>query len=188
MIVDNCHSSADSGATESHEVSDPVSKSQRKRDAHAVRELALQICQLGVSERESLPLTDEIRQTIDDYIKLSANGAKKRQLGLLAKCLRNSELEPIEQAIEQLNLSARANTAKHHQVELWRDRLLGNSPNESSAEALTCFLDEFKHADRQQIRQLQRQALKERSTQKPPSAARQLFRTLRDTIDSPAGS
>jgi len=47
-------------------------------------------------------------------------------------------------------------------------------------DALTQLLAEFPQADRQQLRQLVRNALAERKANRPPHAFRELFRVLRE--------
>jgi len=143
-----------------------ISKSQRKRDADAVRSLAAKLSDLGSSELATIPLPSDILDALQELNRLRANGAKKRQLGFLAKKMRQIDIEPVELALEKIRLAARANTKSHHLIELWRDRLLGDQADESPRE--------FRH--------LQRQALTERSKDKPPAAARQLFKSIKEVV------
>ncbi|MGK0231901.1 MAG: ribosome-associated protein, partial [Gammaproteobacteria bacterium] len=64
-------------------------------------------------------------------------------------------------------------------------RMLGDVAGETEKQALTVFLDQYLDADRQQFRHLQRQALAERKIDKPPAAARQLFKAIRDVVLNP---
>lgn len=164
-----------------------ISKSQRKRDADAIRELGAQLAALGASELATVPLPDDVLAAISELNRIKAQGARKRQLGFLAKRMRQIDIEPIEAAMENLRLAARANTVNLHRVEHWRDRLLGDTPEQNPKQALTEFLDEYADADRQHFRHLQRQALREREGGRAPAAARQLFKAIRDlVIASPA--
>jgi len=162
---------------------DDPSKSQLKRDAHAVRDLGAELAALGDSERARVPLPDDVLDAINNLNKITKNGAKKRQLGLLAKRLRNVDLEPVEAALERIRQAARANTQSLHMVEQWRDRLLGDENQPNPGQALTEFLDKYPHADRQQLRQLQRSAMRERESGKPPKSARLLFKCVRDAVN-----
>lgn len=161
---------------------DEISKSQRKRDAHAVRDLGQRLAELGASELATIPLPDDVLAEIHELNRLKANSAKKRQLGLLAKRMRQIDVQPIEEALERLRQAARANTRSLHLIEQWRDRILGESSDETEKQALTEFLHQYNYADRQQFRHLQRQAILERKAQKPPAAARQLFKAIRDVV------
>lgn len=160
------------------------SKSQAKRDALEVRDLGASLAALSPSERNRIPLDEDVLSAIDEYnrIRPGANGARKRQLGFLAKRLRRVDTQPIEDAVESIRQTARAAAADLHLVESWRDRLLGDGPAETTAEALTAFIHEHKDVNRQELRQLQQRALAERKASKPPAAARKLFRLVRDAL------
>ena len=159
-----------------------VSRSQKKREADAVRDLGARLAELRGSELANIPLPDDIVSAIKELNRIKAHGARKRQLGFLAKKMRHIDTAPIDAALEALRQSARANTKSLHLIENWRDRLLGDIDGESEKEALTVFLDQYLEADRQQFRHLQRQALAERKIDKPPAAARQLFKAIRDVV------
>ena len=66
-------------------------------------------------------------------------------------------------------------TARQHRAEAWRDRLL-----EEGDGAVGALLDSRRDADGQAIRQLLRNAGREAARNKPPAAARTLFRLLRE--------
>lgn len=176
---------------------DEPSKSQAKRDALALRDLGEAIAALGAAERARIPMDDTVRAAVEELNRIRAHGARKRQLGYLAKQLRRVDTSAMEAAIEELRQASRAQAHDHHRVESWRDRLLGDGPAETPAEALTAFLDEHRLVDRQGLRQLQQAAIAERRAQRPPSAARKLFRLVREAIaaereipdpDSPSAS
>ena len=162
---------------------DEISKSQRKRDADAIRELGVQLAALSPGELNTVPLADEVLSAIAELQRINAHGARKRQVGFLAKRLRQHDLEPIEAALEKIRQVARANTQNLHLVEQWRDRLVGDT-EESPKDALTSFLHQHANADRQELRTLQRKALEERRLSKPPAAARKLFKAIRDMINA----
>lgn len=166
----------------SDDTQDEISKSQRKRDADSVRDLGARLAGLGASELASIPLPDDILAAILELNRIKAHGARKRQLGFLAKRMRQIDVEPIDAALEKIRQTARANTKSLHLVENWRDRLLGEVDGESDKAALTAFLDAYLDADRQQFRHLQRQAITERKAQRPPAASRQLFKAIRDVV------
>lgn len=181
-MIDNKQKSSTSNYVPDDDNLTETSKSQLKREADHVRDLGARLAALGASELATIPLPDEVLAAIHELNRLKANGARKRQLGFLAKRMRQIDVEPIDRALEQLRQNARANTLSLHLVENWRDRLLGDVAGESEKEALTAFLGEYQNADRQQFRHLQRQALAERSKNKPPAAARQLFKAIRDVV------
>ena len=164
------------------------SRSQLKREALAIRDLGSELALLGAAERARVPLPEDVVDAINELNRTTKNGARKRQLGWLAKRLRKIDVKPIEDALESIRQAARANTQTLHLVEQWRDRLLGDENNPNPKQALTEFLDKYPHANRQLLRQLQRAAVKERTENKPPKSARLLFKSVRDAVNYTAES
>lgn len=162
-------------AAESRQPSEPVSKSQRKRDAQAVRDLASELIEMGDAQLRRVPLDDDVRRAVQDTKRIHSHAARKRQLQYLAKLLRREDVEPIVEAIENFRAEARQLTARHHRAENWRDRLLDRGD-----EALSELIAARPDIDPQPIRQLVRNGVREREAEQPPAAARALFRLLRD--------
>ncbi|PID61225.1 MAG: hypothetical protein CSB44_07920 [Gammaproteobacteria bacterium] len=179
MIDQNDHSASADPDDAADAFPPEPSKSQRKRDTDAVRALGEELAALPASTLDTLPIPDDVRSAVDELQRISRHGAKKRQLGYLARRMRQIDLAPLRAALEKERNAARLEIRRHHLLEQWRDRLLGKVAEETPAAALTALLDSHTGADSQRLRQLQRQALAEQSTGKPPRAARELFRELR---------
>jgi len=156
-----------------------ISKSQRKRDATAITELAQTISELPQPDFDRLPLEDDVRHAISELRKIRQFGARKRQLLYAGKILRNSDPAPIEAALDKRQRSLSTETQAFHQLETWRDDLLG----EHGEESLTRFIGQYPAADRQRLRQLIRSTRSEQQRQSPPKFYRELFRFLRETVE-----
>lgn len=152
----------------------PESKSQRKRDALALQSMADDLMRLPASQLDALPLGEALRQGLDEARSLS-RGAYRRQLRYLGRLLRETDAEPIKRGLESLKATSEADKARLRRLERWRERLL-----EEGDAALAELLDDFPGADAQQLRQLVRNARKERADGRPPRSYRQLFRMLRE--------
>jgi ribosome-associated protein len=152
-----------------------VSKSQRKRDAQALLKLGMQLVNLTRTKLESMPLDDDIREAVDFTRSIRSNVARKRQLHYLAKLLRRIDPEPVVEALQAAQSDSRQLVNRQHRVEAWRDALLDGG--DSSLGELCRLRPD---TDAQTLRQLIRNAHREVSHNKPPSAARSLFRKLRD--------
>lgn len=161
-----------------HPETEGPSKSQRKRDARALFDLGRELTRLSRSELGRLPLDPAIREAVDEARRITAHVAHKRQLQFLARLLRGADIEPLREAMEQVQGEARQLTARQHRVEYWRDRLL-----EDGDSALGALLAAVPGADGQALRQLVRNAAREAERGQAPTAARKLFRLLRE-IDS----
>jgi ribosome-associated protein len=155
-----------------------VSRSQRRREALDVLQLAHALVALPDAQLKAMPLTDDLREEIRNARGVKQQIAHKRQTQFLAKQMRrldDGEIEAIRAALDRDRGVARRETAALHQLEAWRDRLI-----EEGDEALGELLTRFPDADRQQLRQLARQARTEREQNKPLHAYRELFRLLRE--------
>lgn len=154
------------------------SRSQQRRDALAVLDLAEALVALPPSRLDALGLPEDVRAEIDHVRRITAHVARKRQLAYLAKLMRRHGEEAFADARAGLNHDRdhqRRETATLHRFEALRERLL----SEGDA-ALTELLARHPHADRQHLRALMRQARSEREQNKPLHAYRELFRLLRE--------
>ncbi|MGB5834743.1 MAG: ribosome biogenesis factor YjgA [Thiohalocapsa sp.] len=156
---------------------DGPSKSQVKRDMHALQTLAEQLVALPRAELERLGLAEGTWTAIDETARIKDRRALRRHFKRIANCLARENTQPLEDLLaarEQLALEA---SARHHQLERWRARLIGEGDH-----ALTEFLDAHPIANRQQLRTLVRAAQRD-SARGRPDAPRKLFRLLREVVD-----
>jgi ribosome-associated protein len=156
------------------------SRSEQRRAALDVFALGETLAGLSPAALAKLPVPDSLLPHIADTRRMTSHGARKRQLGFLAKQMRREDdevLDAIRDALEAGGESARKDTALLHRAEAVREQLL-----EGGDAALAAFLEAHPGADRQRLRQLVRNALDERARSKPPRAFRELFRELRDLL------
>ena len=154
-----------------------VSKSELKRQAEALKQLGKKLCDLGAAQRARVPLPNDLLAAVEDYHRFDTHGAQRRQLQFIARLLRGIDTEPIQAAVAALAHTTGVGAYRHHQLESWRAKLLADSS------ALTAYVSEHPSVDVQTLRHLIRQA---RSAGKPAqqkTAARALFRFLRDVED-----
>ena len=156
------------------------SRSQQRRQALGVLELAEKLASLTPTQLGRLPIPDSLQPHLEQTRRITAHGARKRQLAFLAKQMRREDeetLDAIRDALDEDGVAARREVAALHRVETWRERLLA----EGDA-ALAELLEEHPGADRQHLRQLARNAHEEKLRNKPPRAFRELFRELRTLL------
>ena len=156
------------------------SRSEERREALAVLELASKMIEQNDSRISQLPMSAELVDLTLASKKITSQIARKRQMQFLAKQLRRQDdevLVAIRAALDFDKTISRQETASLHRVEAWRDRLI-----EEGDAALAELLNEFPSADRQHLRQLARNAKEEKLKNKPPHAYRDLFRELRELM------
>ena len=157
------------------------SRSEQRRTALDVLALGETLAGLPPARLAKLPVPESLLPHIEDARRMASHGARKRQLGFLAKQMRREDdavLDAIRDALEAGGDSARRETALLHRAEAAREQLI-----EGGDEALSAFLQAHPGADRQRLRQLVRNALEERARNKPPRAYRELFREVKDLME-----
>jgi ribosome-associated protein len=159
------------------------SRGEQRREALAVLALAHEVVATPYARLQQLNLSDEVLAAAADAQRITAQIAKKRAVGFLAKKLRKEDEEALgalRKAIEHDKAGGRREAAALHRIEALRDDLIENGD-----EALAQLLNEFPHAERQHLRQLARNAREEKLKNKPPHAYRELFRELRALHEAP---
>ncbi|MHA6197110.1 ribosome biogenesis factor YjgA [Pseudomonas wadenswilerensis] len=158
------------------------SKTQIKRELQALVDMGERLTTLKPDTLAKLPLTDELRAALEEHKRHTANEAKRRHRSFIGKLMRDQDLDAINALLDQLDASSRQYNERFHNLERWRDRLIGGSDD-----VLDKFVQEYPDADRQQLRSQIRQAQHEAKTNKPPSAARKLFKYIRDLDETQRG-
>jgi ribosome-associated protein len=158
---------------------DRPSKSQRKRDAHALQELAVSLVDLADSELARIPMPDELRDAVLETRRMTARGALARQRQYLGRLMREIDPDPIRDALDEIHARGHAHVARFHRLERWRDRLLDEGDT-----ALEELLAEHPQLDAQYLRSLVREGARERRLGHSPRASRALFRYLREQLES----
>jgi ribosome-associated protein len=162
-----------------HDRETPVSKSQRKRDMDALRQLGEELLDFDAAALDRLELPEDLLDAIKTAKKIHAHGARKRQLQYIGKLMRLIDPEPVRAAVEARRHQQTTNTGEFHLLEELREALITEGDS-----ALATVLEHFPTADRRHIRKLAHQARKERELNQPPKAARRLFRDLRELQES----
>lgn len=155
------------------------SKSQVKREMDALQGLGERLVELNKERLAKIAMPDELRDAVRDAQRFTKHEARRRQLQYIGRLMRSVDPAPIQAALDEFDgVSALAN-ARQHALERLRERLLEDE------QVLGEIAQRHAAADLQRLRQLRRNALKERAEDKPPRAFRELFRVLRELEDRP---
>ena len=160
------------------------SKSQRKREMHALQALGEELVKLPKDQFEKIDLPDDLHDAVVAARNIKQHGAHKRQLQYIGKLMRSIDAEPVQEQLDTLKSQSSHATQALHNIERWRDQLLAEGD-----QALEKLVEQHPQTDRQYIRQLLRNAHKEFKANKPPKSTRMLFRYLREilSMDSEPG-
>ncbi|WP_416885003.1 ribosome biogenesis factor YjgA [Marinospirillum sp.] len=155
------------------------SKSELKRQALALQELGKKLLDLNKDQLKQLPLDENLRDSLREYHRIKSHEARRRLLQRIGKLLRSAEHEQIQLGVDRFDASSDAYAQHFQQLEHWRERLIVDDS------ALQEFVALWPECEVQLLRQLIRNARKEREEEKPPAQARKLFRFLRDLAEKP---
>ncbi len=156
------------------------SKSELKRRVRELQDLGDELVALPAAELDALELPDDLRDAVIEGRRITAHGARVRQRLYIGKLLRRIDVEPIRAALARRAEIDRQRVRREHALEQWRERLLADEP-----QAWDELRERLASSDLQQLRALVRQARAERDAARPPAAARQLFRRLRELLSGP---
>ena len=153
------------------------SKSQIKRELLALQKLGRELVDLPDKALQKLLLSDRTRAAVVHARQLKM-GALARQLKHIGKLMRDENVDAIQQALTVHRQPHEEEVKALHAIETRRDALLAGND-----EQIGQLCQQFPNIDRQHLRQLVRNALKEQSLNKPPKAARALFQYLKEMMN-----
>jgi ribosome-associated protein len=155
---------------------DRPSKSQLKREMHALQELGEALVELPKDALKRMPMPEALAEAVLAARRITDHEGKRRQIqyvGRVMRSLTDDETAALRTALETHRGVNRAETAKLHWIERTREQLLANDA------ALTEFIRQYPAADPQEGRTLIRNARKEAELGKPPRYFRELFQWIK---------
>ncbi|MFK4752154.1 MULTISPECIES: ribosome biogenesis factor YjgA [Oceanospirillaceae] len=152
-----------------------VSKTEMKREAERWQALGEQLTELNPALWNDMPITEVLRAALEESRRIKQHGAKRRHLQYIGRIMRDEDIEGIQGKIDLLDPSSDAYGRRQRQYEMWRTRLLEDSTG------LNAYIEQYPHIDRQQLRNLVRNAQKEMSGDdaRPGKAYKSLFQLIK---------
>ncbi|NCA70409.1 MAG: DUF615 domain-containing protein [Sphingobacteriia bacterium] len=156
------------------------SKSQRKRDKHALHLLAERLAHLPRRELERLNLSEATWNALDETHRIKDIRALGRHWKRIANLLEREDMAAVHALMDENDARERAAAAHHHLIERWRERLISDDHT-----ALSEFIDEHPRVERQPLRALIRAAQRDHACGRT-EAPRKLYRFLREALEPAA--
>ncbi|MBX9894084.1 MAG: DUF615 domain-containing protein [Nitrosomonas sp.] len=144
---------------------------------HALQEIGEQLVELDPKKLTEFDLPEILVDAIKLARPMQKHGARRRQLQYIGRLMREVDASPIQEKLDSWQQNSKQQTARLHQLERWRERLL------SDEHALTEFAKQYPQADLQRLRLLIRNAQKEKAAEKPPKSFRLLFQELQGIVE-----
>jgi ribosome-associated protein len=159
------------------------SKTRRKEASHELQTLGAALVELSDARLVSLGLAEPLLDAIAAYRRIRTHEARRRQMQLIGKLMRSADVEPLRQAVDELELGRAQDSLALHQAERWRAELIADD------DAATRFATDHPSVDTQRLRALVRSARKDAALapeQRSGRAFRELFQFIRGQDESDA--
>jgi ribosome-associated protein len=150
------------------------SKSQLKREATALQALGKRLVDLESAQLEKIALPEDLHAAVIAARGMNRRGARKRQLQYIGKLMRHVDAAPIQAALKVIDAGGIAAKRQQHQLENLCAALVAGDEA-----GLAGLLERHPEANRQHLRQLICNAVREAERGKPPKSRRALFRYVR---------
>ena len=153
------------------------SKTRMKQASHELQELGEAVVALPDSRIDALEIAEELLDAIRQFKKTKSFEGKRRQMQYIGKLMRKHEVEPIRQAVTDMQLGRAKDSLALHQAERWRAELLADD------DATTRWITAHPETDVQQLRSLVRAARKDAALipeKRSGRAFRELFQFIKE--------
>ena len=172
-MTDNSHQLETINPHTGEPYSERPNKTALKREMKMLHDLGRRLVELAPSRFEEVTLSTRMYDAVFMAKKLK-KAALQRQLRFISGIMNEEDVETIQLQLKKIALPQQQETDAFHTLEEWRDKLIAGDDNLMN-ELVTTL-----NADRQQLRQLVRNASKEAQQEKPPKSSRVLFKYLKE--------
>ena len=157
-----------------------VSKTQLKRESHAILDLGKRLVALPAEQLARIPLDEPVREAIALAHRIqNKRSALKRHYQFLGKLLRARDTGPVVNALAEIDNASQQSIQLHHRAERWRDRVI-----EQGNDAIDALVAEITHADRQTLRQLWRNHQNAQTDAKQIQHSRLIYKEIKHSLDT----
>ena len=156
---------------------DRPSKTRLKQASHELQDLGEAVVALPDARLDGLAISETLLDAIRQYKKTRTFEGKRRQMQYIGKLMRRNEVEPIRQAVADMQLGRAKDSLALHQAERWRAELIADDA------AATRWITEQPQTDVQQLRSLIRAARKDAALvpeKRSGRAYRELFQFIKE--------
>ena len=154
------------------------SKSEIKREMHQMQDFAQKLVELSKHQRSKIPLTEELLADMILAEKIKGkHEAVRRHIRHIAKVLMETDLAPIHQALDVMANKHQQESSKFVRLENIREELITGDN-----QTVEIYLADNQKMERQKLKQLIRQAKKEKKTEAIGKYTQELFNYLKANI------
>lgn len=155
---------------------EPKSKTRLKDEMHELQSLGEALLALPLSVYNTLPVPEDLDNALTAARKISAHGARRRQMQFIGRVMRSIDAAPLQAAYDEWKSGNKKLAREHQGLEELRDDLIAGNKS-----TLDEYIQQHPDCDIQQLRQLIRLAQQEKNLAKPPKNYRKLFQFLKES-------
>lgn len=149
------------------------SKTKAKEESDSLQELGKRLVGVGNDRLKKLDIPETLADAVREAKRISSFGALRRQMQYIGKLMRDVDIEPIQEMLDELDGVSNKANARFHALEKQREKLMADES------IITTLKNEHPDLDVSALRTLRRNALKEQAENKPPKAYRAIFQLLK---------
>jgi len=159
---------------------DRPSKSQAKRDMHALLVLGRRLVELPAARLARLDLDEPLREAIALAQRIHSHEGRRRQIHYVGKLMRQADADALRAQLDLWENGSREQARAMHRLEALRDQLIADDA------ALTAVIERFPALDAQalraQIRAARKEAQQNQALPQGREPARKHYRALYQTL------
>lgn len=158
------------------------SKTALKKQAHDLQRLGEALSELPDDRLAAVPMPEVLLEALRETRRIRSHEGRRRHLQYVGKLMRQTDVEPLREAVAAAQLGTAQNTLELHRLEQWRLELVNDD------EALTRWMAEWPETDLQHLRSLIRAARKDAALppeQRHGKAWRELFQFIKSQFNQP---
>lgn len=145
------------------------SRTQIKKEYRELQNLGIELSNLPLYQLKQLDLPEELMEALEEGTKIKSKPAAQRHRNHIGSLMKNVDPEPIRKALQQLSDGKPVESENDIARREWIDKFLTGS-----SDAIEEFLTAFPHIERQTIRQLVKNTIKEKDAGKVGKERRSL--------------
>ena len=152
------------------------SKTRLKQASHELQDLGEAVVALPDARIDALAIDETLLDAIRQFKKTRTHEGRRRQMQYIGKLMRIHDIEPIRQAVTDMQLGRAKDSLALHDTERWRAELLADD------DAVTRWTRDHPQTDVQQLRSLIRAARKDAALvpeKRSGRAYRELFQFIK---------
>lgn len=143
----------------------PPSKTQQKRGMEELVEKAQHLMSLKPAQQARLPLMPAVEKALEEARRIKSTDARRRHAHHLARLLQDESGEATLAALQQLD-----DPVRQQRLQKWLEQLLAAHDLKSANAVAEEILSFYPHAERQHLRNLARNVIRQRPEADAPPA------------------